>query len=338
MRKLVGTVVGCLVLLSLVFVASPGISGAANPEVTLRYAGDLPIGNHLTRTQEFFAKRVDEISKGKVKIEVYPAGQLFAAKDYVKAVPSGAVDMAQSLMGQWTGLVPSFMITDIPLFYNDWEHIWRAMDSPEVGGVMRGDTDKAGFKLLFWTQDSSAGFVSKTPMKTLADWKGKKVRAYTELASYTIKALGGAPAFMGGGEVYMALQRGTVDAAISTLSSFYDRKYYEVTKYLTVPSMPGPIYGGVINLNKWNSLSAGVKEIIMAAGKDTEAFARKEVKKMDAESIELLKTKGMEIYNLPADEREKWKRASVPQVEKVVLERVGAEKAKKMMEAAEKMK
>jgi tripartite ATP-independent transporter DctP family solute receptor len=337
MRKSVRTTVGFLVLLALGFIGNPGISQAANPEVTLRYAGDLPIGNHLTRTQEFFAKRVEEIGKGKVKIEVYPAGQLFAAKDYVKAVPSGAVDMAQCLMGQWTGLVPSFMITDIPLFYNDWEHIWRALDSPEVGGAMRGDTDKAGFKLLFWTQDTSAGFVSKVPMRTLEDWKGKTIRSYTELASHTIKALGGAPAFMGGGEVYMALQRGTVGAAISTLSSFNDRKYYEVVKYLTVPSMPGPIYGGVINLKKWESLPADVKDIINAAGKDTQEFARKEVKKMDAESIELLKQKGMEITLLSPAEREKWKVASVPQVQKVVLERVG-ERAKQMMEQAEKLK
>jgi tripartite ATP-independent transporter DctP family solute receptor len=336
MRKSVGTIVGFLVLLALVFTGYPGISQAANPEVTLRYAGDLPIGNHLTRTQEFFAKRVAEIGKGKVKIEVYPAGQLFAAKDYVKAVPAGAVDMAQSLMGQWTGLVPVFMLTDIPLFYNDWDHIWRTMDS-EVGDAMKNDTDKAGFKLLFWTQDTSAGFVSKTPLKTIDDWKGKKIRSYTELASHTIKALGGAPAFMGGGEVYMALQRGTVDGAISTLSSFYDRKYYEVVKYLTVPSMPGPIYGGVINLKKWESLPADVKEIIVAAGKDTQDFGRKEVKKMDAESIELLKQKGMEIYFLSQAEREKWKKASVPQVEKVVLERVG-ERARKMMEQAEKLK
>jgi tripartite ATP-independent transporter DctP family solute receptor len=337
MRKSVGTIVGFFVLLTLVFVGYTGISQAANPEVTLRYAGDLPIGNHLTRTQEFFAKRVAEIGKGKVKIEVYPAGQLFAAKDYVKAVPAGAVDMAQSLMGQWTGLVPAFMLTDIPLLYDDWDHIWRAMDSAEVGGVMRNDTDKAGFKLLFWTQDTAAGFVSKTPLKTMEDWKGKKVRSYTELASHTIKALGGAPAFMGGGEVYMALQRGTVDAAISTLSSFYDRKYYEVVKYLTVPSMPGPIYGGVINLKKWESLSADVKEIVMAAGKDTQEFARKEVKKMDAESIDLLKQKGMEITFLSKEEREKWKKASVPQVEKVVLERVG-ERARKMIVQAEKLK
>lgn len=334
MRKVVKYFIGFLVSLCLVITGAPGISQAANPEVTIRYAGDLPIGNHLTRTQEFFAKRVAEIGKGKVKVEVYPAGQLFAAKDYVKAVPSGAVDMAQSLMGQWTGLVPLFMITDIPLFYDNWEHIWRVLDS-EVGDAMKKEVEKAGVKLLFWTQDSSAGFVCKTPLKTIDEWKGKTIRSYTELASYTIKALGGAPAFMGGGEVYMALQRGTVDGAISTLSSFYDRKYFEVTKHLTVPSMPGPIYGGVINLKRWETLPADVREILNTAGKETQEFARKEVKKMDAESIELLKQKGMDIHYLSRDERERWKKASVPQVQKVVMERVG-ERAKKLMEQADK--
>ncbi len=327
--------VGALAVL-LALAGLPPATQAANPEVTIRYAGDLPIGNHLTRTQEFFAKRVDEISKGRVRVEVYPAGQLFAAKDYVKAVPSGAVDMAQSLMGQWTGLAPIYMITDIPLLYDGWEHIWRALDS-EIGATMMKEGEKIGIKQLFWTQDASAGFVCKTPLKTMAEWKGKKIRSYTELASYTIKALGGAPAFMGGGEVYMALQRGTVDGAISTLSSFYDRKYFEVTKYLTVPQMPGPIYGGVMNLKKWESLPADVKDMLMKAGKDTQTFARAEVQKMDKESIEKLKEKGMDIYFLPKEERERWKKASLPQVEAVVVERL-KERGKKMIEQAEKLK
>jgi tripartite ATP-independent transporter DctP family solute receptor len=317
--------------------AVPQGAAAAGPEITIRYAGDLPIGNHLTRTQEFFAKRVAEITKGRVKVEVYPAGQLFAAKDYVKAVPSGAVDMAQSLMGQWTGLAPIFMITDIPLLYDGWEHIWRALDAPDIGDVMKKEGEKAGIRLLFWTQDASAGFVSKTPLKTVDEWKGKRIRSYTELASYTIKALGGTPAFMGGGEVYMALQRGTVDGAISTLSSFYDRKYFEVTKYLTIPSVTGPIYGGVMNIKRWETLPADVKDMLLAAGKDTQEFARKEVVRMDRESVEQLKAKGMDVYPLPKEERERWKKISVPQVEKVVLERLG-DRGKRMIEMAEKLR
>ncbi|MFB3816354.1 MAG: TRAP transporter substrate-binding protein [Candidatus Methylomirabilales bacterium] len=324
-------------LIALALWALPLAVPAAGSEITIRYAGDLPIGNHLTRTQEFFAKRVAEITKGRVRVEVYPAGQLFAAKDYVKAVPAGAVDMAQSLMGQWTGLAPIFMITDVMLLYDGWEHIWRALDSAEIGEVMKKEGEKAGIRLLFWTQDASAGFVSKTPLKTLADWKGKKIRSYTELASYTIKALGGAPAFMGGGEVYMALQRGTVDGAISTLSSFYDRKYFEVTKHLTIPSTPGPIYGGVMNIKRWETLPADVKEMLLAAGKDTQEFARKEVVRMDKESVEQLKQKGMDVYPLPKEEREQWKKISVPQVEKVVVDRLG-DRGKRMIELAEKMR
>jgi tripartite ATP-independent transporter DctP family solute receptor len=312
------------------------ITGMASAEVTLRYAGDLPIGNHLTRTQEFFAKRVEELSKKQIKVDVYPAGQLFAAKDYSKAVPSGAVDMAQVLLGQWTGIVPAYMIVDMPLYYENWVHIWKVMDSP-VGETIKKEIEKTGVKQICWTQDGSAGFVSKSPIRKLEDWKGKKIRAYTELSAYAIRALGAAPAFMGGGEVYMALQRGTVDGAISTLTSFYDRKYFEVTKYLVIPPMAGPIYGVIINLQKWNGLTAAQQEVLMAAGKETQEWARKEVQAVEGQAVEELKKKGMEVYYLPKEERQRWVNATQKPVRDAVLEKTG-ETGKKLMEQTDKIK
>jgi tripartite ATP-independent transporter DctP family solute receptor len=308
----------------------------ASAEVTLRYAGDLPIGNHLTRTQEFFAKRVEELSKKQIKVDVYPAGQLFAAKDYSKAVPSGAVDMAQVLLGQWTGIVPAYMIVDMPLYYENWAHIWKIMDSP-VGETIKKEIEKTGVKQICWTQDGSAGFVSKSPIRKLEDWKGKKIRAYTELSAYAIRALGAAPAFMGGGEVYMALQRGTVDGAISTLTSFYDRKYFEVTKYLVIPPMAGPIYGVIINLQKWNSLTPAQQEILMAAGKETQEWARKEVQIVEKQAVEELKKKGMEVYYLPKEERQRWRNATDKPVRDAVLEKTG-EPGKKLLEQTDKIR
>src|SRR5512136_1112205 len=56
-------------------------AGAASPEITLRFAGNLPVNHHITRSQELYAKLVSEKTNGKVKIEVYPAGQLFSDKD-----------------------------------------------------------------------------------------------------------------------------------------------------------------------------------------------------------------------------------------------------------------
>ena len=313
-----------------------GFSKAVAAEtMTLRYAGDLPVGNHLTRGQEFFAERVKEISKGRVSIEVYTAGTLFTAKDFTKALPAGAVDMAQSLITLWSGLVPAANFTDMPLFFDNWPHAWRVYDS-EVGEILRKEMEKAGVKVLFWMQDGKAGFASKRPLNTLNDFKGKRIRAPGELMSHTIRALGGVPTFMGGGEVYLALQRGTVDGAISSLTSFVDRKYYEVTKYVTEPNFAFGLYACMINLNKWNSLPPHIQKILLAAGQKTQEWGRKEVEKSDLAALDELKKKGMEIHFLQKTEKEAWRKACKP-VYDLVIQKAGP-LGPKMFELANKLR
>ena len=315
-------VLGVFAALGLAAGGFPSSSYGANPEITLRYAGDLPIGNHLTRAQEFFAKRVDEITKGRLKVEVYPAGQLYSAKDYPKAVPSGAVDMAQCVLGQWAGIVPSLLVLDMPFFYDSWQHLWRACDSG-MGEILRKDLEKAGVKLLSFTQDGTSGFATKFPLKKISDFKGKRVRASNQMQTFIIRDLGGAPAFMGGGEVYMALQRGTVDGATSSVTSFRDRKYYEVTKYISAIGYNYGLYGVLMTLHKFNGLPADVQKMLLAAGKDTQEWHRKEVLKMVAEAIEDLKKNGMEIYTLPKEERELWKKATLKSAEDLLITKTG---------------
>jgi len=326
---------GILVALAFTSAGLPLLSYGAGPEVTLRSAGDLPIGNHLTRAQEYFAKQVTEISKGRVLVEVFPAGQLFAAKDYPKAVPSGAVDMAQCWAAQWTGLVPTISVLDLFFFYDDWQHFWRTLDS-EAGEILLKEMEKAGVRPLYWIQDGTSGFATKAPLKKLDDFKGKRIRSGTELGSHAIKALGGAPAFMGGGEVYMALQRGTVDGAVSSVTSFRDRKYFEVTKHVTEPGTFFPPYLCVMNLKKWNGLSPDHQKILLEAGKDAQAWARKEVLKESQESIQDLKKHGMEVYYLPKEEKELWKKACKP-VDNIVISKTG-DVGRKLLAVAEKVR
>lgn len=64
----------------------------SSSEITLRFAGNHPINHHCTRGMELYAKLIMERTN-KVKVEVYPSGQLFSDKDMVKALPAGAVDM-----------------------------------------------------------------------------------------------------------------------------------------------------------------------------------------------------------------------------------------------------
>lgn len=321
----------CLAMISF---SSPPLY-AEDSEVTFRFAGDLPIGNWMSIAQEKYAQRVKELSRGKLKIEVYPAGQLYSAKDYPTAVPGGAVELAQCALAQWTGLVPLITILDLPLFYDGLPHIWRVLDS-EIGEMIKNDLEKTGVKLLFWHQDTSLGFCSKMPLRKLEDWPGKRIRAYSEVTSHTIKSLGAAPTFLGGGEVYMALQRGTVDGAITGVNAMYDRKFFEVTKHVTEPGFSFAVYGVIMNLKKWKELSKNQQDIMLVAGNEIQAWGRKEVLDLESMFLQKLKEQNMDIYVLPKEEKERWRAACKP-VFDVVAGKIGAQ-GKKMLEVVDKLR
>jgi tripartite ATP-independent transporter DctP family solute receptor len=324
-------IIGFIGLIGFLIIGNGNLAGAA--EITLRYAGNLPVSHHVTRGQELLAKLIEERTGGRVKVPVYPAGQLFSDKDMMKAVPAGAVEMAVAASAMWTGLVPDLLILDLPLFIKDRRHAWRIVDG-ETGEILKKDLEMVGVKLLYWMDYGSVDFASKQPIRTLEDFKGKRIRGYGELMVESIRALGAAPAFLGAGEVYMALQRGTIDGACSGMTSFWERKYFEVVKYSTYSDYAFPIFGVLMNLKKWNELPPDIQKIILDSSKEAQEWGRKECEKMDKESMELLKGKGMEIYVVPEREKERWKKASQPATE-VFLKRAG-DKGKVLLELAEK--
>ena len=194
--------------------------------------------------------------------------------------------------------------------------------------------EKAGVKVLAFTQDATPAFATKFPLKKMADFKGKRVRASNQMQTFIIRDLGAAPAFMGGGEVYMALQRGTVDGATSSVTSFRDRKYFEVTKYVTGIGYNYGLYGVLLTLTKWNGMPADLQKMLLGAGEDTQKWHREEVLKMSKEAVEDLAKNGMEIYTLPKEEWELWKKATLPSAQKIFLGKMG-EAGQRLIKMAE---
>ena len=222
--------IACCVL-TFCFVARWSVVFAAETQIKLRYAGWHPITHHVTRGQEFYARLVMEKTK-KVVIEVYPASQLFSDKDLVRALSTGAVDMGVMPTGLVTGQIPLLLAFDIPFIFKDRSHSHRWIDS-EVSQMIDQEFEKRGYHILYWMDFGSFGFASTKPLRTLEDFKGKRIRGPGEMMVESLRALGAAPTVIGSGEVYLALQRNTIDGAISGWTSFYQRKYYEVSKYLT---------------------------------------------------------------------------------------------------------
>jgi TRAP-type C4-dicarboxylate transport system substrate-binding protein len=230
-------------------------------------------------------------------------------------------------------MVPNLLVMDLPLFFRDRRHVWRALDGT-LGESLSKDLEKVGVKLLYWMDYGMTDFICKQPLKTLEDFKGKRIRGYGELITESLKALGAAPTFLGGGEVYMALQRGTIDGAISGTTSFYERKFYEVTKYITHVDYAFPMFAVLMNLKKWNDLPPDVQQIFLACSLEAQEWGRVECEKMDKEALELLKQKGMEVYILGDKEKERWRQANSPAIDRF-LRRTG-DKGPGLLELAEK--
>jgi TRAP-type C4-dicarboxylate transport system substrate-binding protein len=288
------------ILLVLAFVASFCVPPAvAQDTKILRLAAIQPLDHDLTQACLHFAKLVGDGTKGKVKIEVYPAGQLFNDKDLPKALPSGAVDFAQVTTGIWVGLIPALGIIELPFFYKDMDHVARTFNDPVFRKILDDEMAKKGVKLLFrQTWGYSFGYASKKPLHVIEEFKGKRIRAHGEMPAEIIKSLGAAPVFMGTGDVYMGMQRGVIDGVNTAPCLAWDKKYYEVIRhYQHLPAsdlMSPPLV--LMSMKAWGALTPDVQKSNDRSVKCAKSLQEKKV----------------EVYNVPDAERQRWAAACKP--------------------------
>jgi len=326
------------ILLVLAFVASFCVPPVfAQDTKILRLAAIQPLDHDLTQACLHFAKLVGDGTKGKVKIEVYPAGQLFNDKDLPKALPSGAVDFAQVTTGIWVGLIPALGIIELPFFYKDMDHVARTFNDPVFRKILDDEMAKKGVKLLFrQTWGYSFGYASKKPLHVIEEFKGKRIRAHGEMPAEIIKSLGAAPVFMGTGDVYLGLQRGVIDGVNTAPCLAWDKKYYEVIHhYQHLPAsdlMSPPLV--LMSMKAWGALTPDVQKIITAAAKETEAYSLKLSNDRSQQCAKSLQAKKVEVYNVPDAERQRWAAACKPIMQQY-LDRNG-EVGKKLVAEVEK--
>ena len=315
--KLLGlTIISTLALWFLFFGSQVGVLPVhAQPQNLLRLAGTQALDSDLTKTCEYFARLVQEKTKGQVKIEVYPAGQLFSDKDMPRALPSGAVDIAQVTSGIWTGLVPALGIVEVPFFFKDSEHIDRVIDSPGFRKLIDPEFEKQGIKLLFRLDWGGSHLIaSKMALRRLEDFKGKRLRVHGDVPAEISRALGASPVFMGTGEVYLGLQRGTVDGVFTTPCLAWDKKYWEVIKFAT-HLKPGDLMSlplMLMNLQKWNEMPPDIQKILNEAGQEAKTWGIKLAFKRTEECSTALTGKKVEIFDISEKEKQRWGEACRP--------------------------
>ena len=284
----------------------------ADQKITLKMATALPSSHPLVKAMDTLKAKANEKSKGSVTIQIYPAGQLYNDKNMNDAIISGGIDMGLNTVGRWATIVPAMDIFDVPFIFPNYEKVDKAIDSG-LGEKLGSELLKKGVRPLIW---ADYGFVqyanNKKLVKTPADFDGLKIRGYSKYSAETIKAMGASSVTMGSSEVYMGIQRGTIDGQTSGTTAMRDRKMYEVHKYLTVTNHASPEFIVAINEKSYSKLNADQKKALDAAALEVRDMIRANAKAEDLKALADLKAKGMEVYEVPENELQAWRDATKP--------------------------
>jgi TRAP-type C4-dicarboxylate transport system substrate-binding protein len=275
----------------------------ASDTITLRFfTGMTPSHYFSSELLPYFAEEVEKRTDGRVKVEVYPGGQLFGYRDGIDAATMGAVEMGLTAAGHWGGHNPVFKFSDYFLFIEDMDHWFRARE--DVHPILNSVFEQKNVKVLFYSAYGGNGICSSKRIDSLSDIEGMKVRAPVPGALACLETWGATPAKIAAAEVYDALGKGAIDACVSSWGSMFSRKYYEVSEYFI-----GPIWWTVwvnfIHLGTWNSLPADVRDVILEVGKETEERSLGIMKAYDEKSLAKLREVG-KLTTLGSEEKTAW--------------------------------
>ncbi len=285
-------------------------------------AVDTPKGNG----SEFFAKRAAELTRGRVKVEVYPNSQLYKDKEEMEALQLGSVQMLAPSLSKFAPLgVKEFEVFDFPYICDGFPELHKITNGPVGKGLMAKLDAKGITGLAFW-DNGFKSFSSNRKMQKPEDMKGLKMRIQSsKVLEAQMRALGALPQVLAFSEVYQALQTGVVDGTENPHSNLYSQKMNEVQKHVTITDHGFIGYAVVVNKKFWDGLPADIRGQLTQAMAEATKFTNDSALKDNEDALAKIRATGKtEILTLSKDEKLAWKRALV-KVHKEMEPRVGTE-------------
>lgn len=240
------------------------LATGAQAETTLRIGTVLAPNDPMGQGLDKFAKEVEEATGGEVVVEVFHNSQLGDTTEMLDQARAGANVGTVTDVARLSDFVPSLAIMSAPFLFDTYEDADKFAGSPEY--LAWGDelSDKAGIVMLAsnWYQGARHALTQK-PVSGPGDLSGVKMRTIgAPVWIETIRAMGAEPTPMPWGEVYSALQLGTLDAAEAQPTAIWGAKLYEVVKEVNKTGHIQLVTALVIGADTWEQISPENQKIV----------------------------------------------------------------------------
>ena len=225
-----------------------------------------PTYYHTVNYQAWGAK-VKEKSGGRMEIRVHPASSLYPGPELIPAVLDGRTEVGTVLASYLTDVLLEMGPLELPFMTSGIEEHKKA--ALQLRPFYTEMLAKKGLKLLSINTWPSQQIFSVAPIRTVADWRGKKIRVYGADSANVTRLLGGAPINIAFGEVYSALEKKTVDGAMTSATNAEPMKFFEVAKFLDYWYIAGAAQEWLVaNQKAWDALPKDLQQVVLDAIKE----------------------------------------------------------------------
>lgn len=286
--------------------------------IILRYGDVNPEGNITTKTAQYFADQVRELSGGHIEVDVYASGVLGDELQSYQQIQMGALDLYRANGGSLSKVGnKKSTILALPFLFRDRDHLWQVL-SGNIGQEILDDLQQSGTQMvgLFYVDEGPRNlFLVDKPIRRVEELQGLRIRAMvSDVLEDTLLALGAIPVESTYAELYNTLKSGAVDGADNPVASYYSNKFYQVAPYYIKTGHMYPPSIVVISEITWNHLTEAERSVLREAAIRAMDYDKAEISDAEEAAYKTLDAAGVQI--IEPEQYENWRAAVQPVYEK----------------------
>lgn len=248
---------------------------------------------------EPWARKIEEDSNGRLKVEVYPSATLSKADTAYESTVKGTIDIGSQVQGYTSGRFPLTQIAELPGLSNSSTQTGCMLQTLYENGTISSEYEDSHLLFMFATGPGTLHTTNKL-IRTPEDMKGMRIRRPSAVAGDIIESMGASPVGLPANDIYTSLQRGVVDGLSFPWEAITTFKLDELTKYHTNIPFYSSALMMTMNKDKYESLPDDLKKVI----DDNSGMAlTKKVGKMwdktDLIGLQAARDRGNEVVDIP---------------------------------------
>jgi tripartite ATP-independent transporter DctP family solute receptor len=285
-----------IILTLIINLGCGGKGETAKGEVNFKLGHALDINHPVHKAMEFWADTLKKETDGRVKVKIYPSGQLGGEKELIEQLQMGTLDITKVSSAGLEAFVPQMKALGMPYLFKNKEHKWKVLNSAVGKELLAAGSDRGLVGIGYYEAGERSFYTKHGLIKTPADLKNLKIRVIkSPMAINLLKTLGASPTPISWGELYTALQQGTVDGAENNPPSFVSARHYEVCKYYSLDKHTSPMDVVMVGKKAWDKLSEADKAVMMKTFDISVEYQKKLWAEVVKKNFELLDSVGVKV-------------------------------------------